>query len=475
MKRMPFIDRKEELSALKKEYEQEGGGMIIIFGRRRVGKTRLIGEFMKGEKGVYYLAADEKDTLQIRELQAILGTYLDDDLLSSLHFEGWKDFFRYLERSWPADKKQVLAIDEITYIIKNNPSFLSYLQQFWDRFLSGTETKLILSGSIVNMMVKEMMSSSSPLYGRRSMDIHLQPMGFVNAKEFMKGMNDEERIMVYSVLGGIPKYLLEAEPFEKLIKEKFFNQNGFFYREGLFLLSEEVRNPSTYSMALRAISEGKSTLKEISDFTGVDGKKMSAYLDVLISLGLIKREVPITSKGKRTRKGIYHISDNFLAFWYAFVHPNRSVIELNLGADLFSRKRNEINSFIARRFEDICRDAVRIQGWPLVGRWWGAHMEDGIKKEEEIDIMAVDERHSRILFGEVKWSSRPIGFSVVEDLLRKSELVQWRKEKRKEHFLVISKSGFTQSCMKKMDENGIIHWDLYNLIEVLERNLPKPN
>ena len=452
-----FIGRKHELEAMESEYGRSGSSFMVIFGRRRVGKTRLIQEFMRGKDGIYYLAADEKDSLQIREIRDMLGSYLEDDVLPSLNFEGWKDFFRYIERVWPTDRKIVLAIDEITYIIKNNRSFLSYLQQFWDRFLSETQTTLILSGSLVNMVLTDILGGESPLYGRRTLDIHLRPFRFDEALGFMEGMKIEERIELYSVLGGVPKYLLEIESFPELIKKRFFSRNGFFYREGMFLLSEEFRNPSTYSIALRAIAEGKASLKEIADFAGMDGKRMSAYLDVLIDLGLIRREIPITMHGKRVRKGVYSISDNFLAFWYRFVHPNRSMIEMDLGDRVFEKEKNSINSFIGRRFEDICRDEVRKAGWPEVGRWWGSHIADGEKKEEEIDIVAKNDRSGEILFGEVKWKNRRVGCDVLDALKKKSALVGWNREKRRERFLLVSKSGFTKKCMERMKSEEIMY------------------
>ncbi len=475
MKSGRFIGRERELEAMESEYKRSGSGFMVIFGRRRVGKTRLIQEFMTGKEGVYYLAADEKDTLQIREIQEMLASYLGDDIMASLKFEGWKEFFRYLERVWPADKKLVLAIDEVTYIIKNNRSFLSYLQQFWDRFLSGTKTTLILSGSLVNMVLTDILGGGSPLYGRRTLDIHLRPFRFGEAVGFMEGMNVEEQIRIYSILGGVPKYLLEGDRFPELLKNKFFGRNGFFYREGMFLLSEEFRNPSTYSIALRAIAEGKASLKEIADFAGMDGKRMSAYLDMLLDLDLIRREIPITAQGKRLRRGVYSISDNFLAFWYRFVHPNRSLIEMDLGEDVFKKEENSINSFIGKRFEEICRDVLREAGWPKVGRWWGSHLVDGEKKQEEIDIVALNEGKKEILFGEVKWKNRAIGCEVLNDLKRKASLVAWNSENRTERYLLVSKAGFTKKCVERMEAENIIYMVPENLIDWRQNRLLNPN
>lgn len=291
---MRFVNRKKELEHLEKEYSNNKANFIVIYGRRRIGKTRLIEEFIKNKKTIYYLASQEADFQQIQEFKNLIYDQLKDDFLKENRFESWPLLFSYLEKIWPKNEKIILAIDEITYIIKQNPSFTSYLQKFWDNFLSKTNTTLILSGSLVGLLIESILSHNSPLYGRRTSQIHLKEFTFKDSLEFMKNKDIEDQIKFYSVTGGVAKYLLlinQNENFKDFLQNKVLNKEGFFSKEGIFFLTQEFKEPSTYLNILKAISFGNSKLNEISNYTGLDGKKISSYLDILINLGIIKKEI----------------------------------------------------------------------------------------------------------------------------------------------------------------------------------------
>lgn len=454
---MRFVNRKNELEHLEKEYRKKGSSFAVIYGRRRVGKTALIEEFIKDKEGVYYLAAQEEDKLQIKEFKEAISKFIDDDFLSKNEFGDWKQIFSYLSRIWPKDKKIVLAIDETTFIIKENSSFPSYLQKFWDQFLSRTNTFLILSGSLVGLMLKSVLSYDSPLYGRRTSQIYLEEFSFKDSIEFMRGKSVEDQIRFYSITGGVAKYLLfveEEESFEDFILNNLFSKEGFFYREGVFLLSQEFKDPSTYVNILKAISYGNTKLNDISNFVGIESKKISSYIEILIRLNILRKEIPFNANEKRFRGAIYLFNDNFLTFWHRFIHPNRSMIEMRRGEELMENNMDMVNAFIGLQFEKVCREMMSYF-YPNVGRWWGKGRGG---KEIEIDVVGKSEKE--VAFGECKWKLEVDAKKVLEYLKERSNEVQVKGQRK--YFI------FAKSFKEKLDENGVFLYDLEDIKNFIE-------
>jgi len=465
---MKFVNRENELKHLEEEFSNKGARFTIIYGRRRIGKTRLIEEFIKNKKSIYYLAAQEEDRLQIEEFKRAILRQITDEYLDKTYFKNWTQFFSYLEKIWPKEEQIILAIDEVTFIIKENLSFTSYLQKFWDKFLSRTNTFLILSGSLVGLMLESVLSYESPLYGRRTSQIHLEEFRFSESKEFMLPFSIEEQIKFFSVTGGVPKYLLLIEKvrnFKEFLLRKLFSKEGFFYNEGLFLLSQEFKEPSTYINILKAISHGNSKLNEISNFTGFETKKISRYLDILIRLNLINKEIPITENEKRFRGAIYLLNDNFLAFWHRFINRNRSLIESRKGEEIIREEKNQINAYIGLMFEKICREFIKDK-FPLfkIGRWWGHYRDEDKKRQEiEIDIAALNEDNKKILFCECKWQDKVDAPKILNELKDKSAYVDWNNSRRKEYFAV-----FAKSFKKKFKEKNVYLFDLKDIEKIIK-------
>ncbi len=293
-----FIDRENELRHLNEEYAKSGARFVVIYGRRRTGKTALIEEFLKDNAdAIYYMADQQVEQQQIEDFKKQVLAYKRDEFLEKTRFTDWDQFFSYFVKLIPTDKRVLLVIDEVTYIIKNRPAFPSILQKYWDKHLSKSGVFLILSGSLVGLMLKKVLGYNAPLYGRRTSQIHLTPFDFRTSSRFMKEKSIEERIRMYAMTGGVAKYLLlasEEKSAAGLIKNNFLEKEGFFYQEGLFLLLQEFKNPTVYMSILKAISMGKNKLKEMADFTGIDGKKISMYLDVLQTIGIVAKIVPVT-------------------------------------------------------------------------------------------------------------------------------------------------------------------------------------
>ncbi len=424
---MPFIDRERQMQLLEIAWESLEAQFIVIYGRRRIGKTRLMLEFMKGKQGVFYIAEDENRRSQIGEFKEKMALFLDDDLLKNAEIHKWKDLFIHLERLMPADRKFYIVMDEFSYLIKNDKGLASSLQKFWDTFLSLSQVKLIVSGSLFGLMQEEVLSHSSPLYGRRTRDIHLGPLTFYHSKEFCD-MDFEDKLKVYMVIGGVPEYLLKCRNYEnakEFMDHEFLNRDGYFYREPYFLLSQEFKSINTYFSMLHAIALGNTRPSEIANHCGIDTRRIYPYMENLIRHGFVRREVPVIGSKK---DGIYTIKDVFFDFWFNFVHDNRENIER--GDDILE----DFNRYYGKRFEELIREELfhHIYVVDTSGRWWF--------KGEEIDIVGLNKKDSRIIFGECKWSNDVDGEALYKKLLDKSKNVIWRNEEREERYVLFARS-----------------------------------
>jgi AAA+ ATPase superfamily predicted ATPase len=429
-----FIDREYEMSLLDRDWEAGGAVFEVICGRRRIGKTRLITEFIKDRDGIFFIAEDVNKKVQINELKNKIADFLEDDFLRTIEITEWKDLFEYLGRVLPEKKRFYIALDEFSYIIKNDTGVPSVLQKFWDTFLSNTQIFFLVSGSIFGLMQDKILSSTSPLYGRRTRDLLVRPLSFQNSAEFLK-MPFEEKLKVYMTIGGVPEYLLKARNYRRVnafLNAEFLKRDGYFYREPYFLLSQEFKEIKTYFTILNAISYGNTRPTEIANFAGLKSREIYPYLENLIRLGFIKRISPLI--GKR-RRGIYMISDEFFDFWFNFVFANREKIE----RDRIEIERLDANPYFGKRFEILVREELfhNFFDFDMVGRWW--------HRDREIDIVALKE--DTILFGECKWKGKVNAERVVRALVEKAEYVPWNNESRTEEFVV-----FAKSFSKKIDK-----------------------
>ena len=426
-----FVDRKPELELFEREWESSGARLIVLYGRRRIGKTRLLLEFIRGREGVFYIAADSTPKQQIEELKEKMAEYLRDPLLAQLEITDWNQLFEYFVKNIP-DKRTYLVIDEFSYMIRSDKTILSTLQRLWDLKFSNTNIFIVLSGSLLGLMSEKVLSQSSPLYGRRSRDILLDKLPFSFTGDF-SGMNFEDRAKLYMTIGGVPEYLLKAseyETFTDFIELEFFRKDGYFYREPYFIISQEFKELKTYFSILNAIAYGSTRPGEIANSVGIDARKIYPYLDNLIRLGFVERTVPIVSSGKA---GIYTIKDNLFDFWFNFVHKHRERMER--GA--FILKNDELSSYLGKRFEIFVRDDlfnyIPISNrFDRIGKWW--------HRDKEIDLVALNEKSREILFIECKWKDMSLRDAKREliKLEEKSEHVLW--DSNRKDFGLIAKS-----------------------------------
>lgn len=389
-----FIDRETERALLEEEWQKDGGRLIILYGRRRIGKTRLVTEFVRGKEGILHFAEDTAPQIQIRRLQEAVARSFADPLLTSLEISTWDQLFTYIARI-PLAERRYLVIDEFTYLIKNDQTVLSALQKAWDTALAQSNWCILLSGSMLGLMTDSALSYTSPLYGRRTRDLLLGPLRFCDARQFLPSFSFRDALKAHLTIGGIPEYLLKAgdyASYDVFVEREFFNKYGYFYREPYFLLSQEFRELKTYQAILNAVAVGNTAPGAIAQFCGMDARHLYPYLEAMTRLGIIEKELPLLAN---RRQGLYRIKDCIFDFWYNFVFSHRQAIETENPA----AGAVDMNPYFGKQFEVFVRNEFVREVLPgyTVGRWW--------YRGEEIDFVAVRESDASIVFGECKWGS----------------------------------------------------------------------
>jgi len=446
MIRKRFVDRKRELEALERLY-RERARLVVVYGRRRVGKTALLRKFLEGKRGIYFLCSQrgyEKDLERFsEEVGAVFGL--------PLKFRDFEEAFKFLA----SQGRLAVVFDEFPYLIEAYRPIVSVFQRIIDLLLEGSEVTLILAGSSVGMMEREVLSYKSPLYGRADGLLKVKPFGFFDMVEWY-GRNFEELVRLYGVTWGVPRYmeLLRDGGDEEIIRN-FFEPTAFLFNEARLLLMEELRSPTVYSQIIEAIALGRTRLSEIASYAMMEAKDLPAYLRVLADLGIVKRVVPVTER--RAKRGIYTIEDEYFRFYHRFVSPHYEEIEsLNPEPAIEDFKAN-FNRYLGFTFEKVAREfLIELKGagkLPLkftkIGRWW--------RKGEEIDLVALNDHEKKALFVEAKWKelSEREARGILKDLERKAELVgldDWERF----YGLVAKKVEGKEELRKE----GWLAWDL---------------
>ncbi|MGM9948064.1 ATP-binding protein [Floccifex sp.] len=462
---MNFIGRKTELEKLNDEY-QRNGSFVVVYGRRRIGKTTLIKEFIKDKTAFYFLATEELETQSMKRLAGVIGRCTKNSLMKKAVFTDWLDLFQIIADYKPNEKK-VLVIDEFPYLVKTNGAFPSILQNAWDEILKEHNVMLILSGSLIGMMNKYALSYDSPLYGRRTSQIRLNPLSFSELYE-VQHISFEQAVMQYSITGGIPKYLellIETDDLEKQIKKLILSKNGFLYEEPNFLLKSEFLSAVNYFSIIKTISDGNHKLNKIASMLSQDTSSLMPYLSVLMELGFVEKRIPITEKNpERSRKGLYFISDLFIRFWFHYVYPYKGELELdNMQIVLDEMNKDFVEKFVAFVYEDICKNIFQNLCMKskihFVCSRIGSYWLNDIDGNTEIDVMAIDHQNKQIFAGECKFHTKPVDAFVYFSLKNKVEQANEIKKSFPGYEIVyglFSKSGFTQRMLDLAKENNKI-------------------
>lgn len=472
-----FIGRTNELNFLEKAYSSDKAEFIVLYGRRRIGKTELLKAFTENKPTVFYTCREYTDKKQFSTFKGNLIEARPDDVSTIQHFNDWEQLFSYFG-DLHTDKKTVIIIDEFPYMCKPNESIPSILQMLWDHKLCHANIMLILCGSSMSFIEEKVLASNTPLYGRTTGIYKLKPLPYSDVVKFMPNYSDEDKLITYSVLGGIPHNLRQFDFSKSLtenITEEILTPGKTLYSEVEFLLHQELRETSVYSTILESIAYGNCKFSEIGERSQIPKEKLSTYLKNLLELGFVVREFPMLSPNKEKTKsaqGEYRISDPFFRFWFSYAYPYLTELETGRGNTIFLRViQPEFHSFASKTFEELSIDYLRklndedkLPFWFLsIGRWWGnitTKDADGKPRTsaEEIDILATDRSKKKFLLGECKFRNEAFDLAELKNLQRKNIF------DKNAYYYLFALNGFTQAVKELSGE----HVRLVTLSEITE-------
>lgn len=455
-----FIGRENELKFLNDRYESDHAELIVLYGRRRVGKTELITRFCEGKPAIFYSSKEESDTSQLAAFSRALLSHDREAFRFVDSFDGWESAFSAMGEI-PSSGKLVVVIDEFPYMVRNNRSIPSILQNLWDHRLKDKNIMLILSGSSMSFVEKELLAYKNPLYGRTTGIYKLEPLPYWDAVKFFPDYSDEDKLLAFAVLGGIPHYLKQFDPkktIEENIRDSILRKGSVLYNEVEFLLREELREPSTYNTIIEAVAVGNAEYNAILAKTRIEQRTLSVYLKKLMELGILTKEFPSLSPSREKsnkNKGLYRVKDNFFRFWYSFAYTNLSFLEINDTETVMEEVRENFHSFASRPFEDVCirfmYEQNRLRRLPFrasdIARWRGKVTKtvDGAKQTtaEEIDILISDRTETKYILGECKFTNAAFDSGQLKALRNKNFL------KGEVYYYLFSLNGFT-SAVKEL-------------------------
>jgi AAA+ ATPase superfamily predicted ATPase len=444
-----FVNREKELKLLEEEYNHDDFRFTVLYGRRRVGKTTLLKEYITSKPHLYFLVTLEALHIVLRRFQNIVADFLKDDFLRELELKSFEQLFSYLAKQ-SFDKKLIIVIDEFQYLGKLDKSIPSQFQYIIDEILKSKNIHLILCGSIISMMYEQTLSYNSPLYGRRTSSIKLDALSFKYLSHFFPEKTQNELIELYALLYGVPKYLElfkdDGDLFDS-IEKNILDKNAFLYEEPRFILQNEVSEPMTYFSILEIIARGDHKIGNIAGKLNKNVQNITSFIAKLVELDILYKEVPATeSNPLKSKKGLYFIKDNFFRFWFLYVLPYKSQLELDNKNYALVKIKENFSGFIAKVYEDLAIEYT-LQNYPLLkcGRWWS--------KTDEIDVVGISEDY--LLVGECKYSSKKVGIDILQELKDKSKKIELNLPIK--HYLLFSKSGFTDALMKlSKDDDSIV-------------------
>lgn len=455
-----LIGRERELATLKRLYDAACFQMPVLFGRRRVGKTYLMAAFTHDVPCIFFTAVEDSSSINLRNLSRDIYAFEhpDADPAQAPLFASFQTAFEAVF-ALAQGNRLVFVIDEYPYLAKADTSVSSILQALIDRNKETSRLFLMLCGSSLSFMREQVLGEKSPLYGRRTAQIELQPLEFADARRFFPGAPAEDAVAYYGIAGGIPLYLQQFDPgcsVLRNVEQALLDPNAFLYEEPLNLLKQEVSKAGVYNAVIGAIAEGKTANNEIATTTGMATSELTYYLKELQRLGLVEKRVPLVNPGRRA---VYRLRDQLFAFWYRFVLPYRSTIERGMPRRALRAVETYLPHYLGPVFERICAEWLwrgNVAGslpveFDELGAWWGNNPR--LRREEELDLVALDGSNV-VLAGECKWQNEPVGEDVDDALQDRMALVH---ADGGAHRYLFSKCGFSRGVRKRAAVDGRLH------------------
>ena len=449
-----FVGRHQELEQLNQAYQENNFQFTVIYGRRRIGKTSLINEFLKDKKAIYYVALEENAEDNLKRFSDAISIFKNTDQGGKEKFADFEECFKEITRL--AQKQRViLVIDEFPYLAKAYPTISSMLQSYIDHEFKETNLFLILCGSSMSFMERQVLGYQSPLYGRRTLALKLEPFKLSEAHEMLPKLSKEDAFIINTVCGGVPQYLSymsDSMSVADNIKKNFLSKSGRLFDEPNNLLQQELRDPTNYNSIINAIASGASKHSKIAQSAHLQTGPLTTYLNNLIDLGIVEKKLPVTEQKKsRSKNIVYRICDGMFRFWYTFVGKQTDLIERGLTDLAWVKVQKGLSDFMGPEFEKYSQDFMWSQDMnekivpnPFIhlGNWWGT--DKRTHQQVELDIVGFSDDERDGYFGECKWKNEPIPRSVLEKLIANSETFKYPIK----HYYLFSKSGFTDSCQE---------------------------
>ena len=445
-----FYCREDELRKLNKRYEDGKFECVIIYGRRRVGKTALINEFCKDKPTIFFSALNTTGKENLGALSKSIMSFERSDAESAPEFTSYDAALEELT-ALSKEKRVVFVIDEYPYLAKAKPAISAMLQHVIDHKWSDSKMYLILCGSSMSFMENQVLGKESPLYGRRTAQFKIQPLDYKETAVFHPELSNEDNALIYGITGGVPHYINKLDvrgSVDEALLENLFDRSGYQYEEPANLLKQELREPAIYNAIIKAIAEGASKLNDIKTKVGEENAVVSKYLKTLIELGIVKKEIPVSERpGKKT---IYLLSDNFFRFWYRFVPVNASAIDSGRIAKTYSHAvKQYFSDYMGLIFEKMCRDYLLFYAEDLpielneIGQWWGT--DSKTKKQVQIDIVGTPAQGKEYMIGSCKYRNEKIG---LDELERLRDYASAFGKGSNYYYYIFSKGGFTEGLLQ---------------------------
>ncbi len=452
---MNFIGRETELNQLEKLYQSPHFEFLIMYGRRRIGKTTLLKKFALEHKVLFFSAEEKNSALNLSDFGEQLLSYYGET--NGIEFSSWKSAFEYISDHSKNDKT-VIIIDEFPFIAKEDSSIKSVLQHIIDHKWQNKNIMLVLCGSSVSFMVNEVMGYKSPLFGRKTSVMEIKPFDYMVTEQYFPNYSPVERLIVYGILGGIPYYLQQFSDnlsIQENISNVIVSSHANLRDEPLTLLRAELREPMVYNSIIEAIATGATKSGEIASKIHDTPSKCSAYISNLREMRLIERITPCGEK-ESGKISIYRLADNFFAFWYKFLFAHKTKLELMESLNFSSLIVKNISDFMGIAFEKICEQYLvkqaKAENLPFIpsslGKWWGNNPQ--LKKQDDIDILGIDGNQG--IFCECKFKEELFSLSDFNDLIASSDIFT---NITKKYYYVFVKSGYTQAVLNESKKYNV--------------------
>ena len=455
------------MNLLYELYNSKSFEFLVMYGRRRVGKTTILQEFAENTSSIFFPAREKNDPLNLEDFSKVIQYHFDKTFIAS--FQSWEDAFNYIGTK--TEERTAVIIDEFPYIIDENPSVKSILQHVIDHSWKNRNIFLILCGSSVSIMETDVMGSKSPLHDRQTSSLEIKPFDYLESSAFFPNYSNEDKLLAYGILGGIPRYLEAFDPdktIEQNISSKIIRNGAYLHEEPDNLLKAELRDTNVYSSILSAIANGRNKITDIANYIHEDRSKVAKYIITLQTMRLIEKRVPCGESETR-KKSIYVIKDNFFRFWFRYEFTNNSYYAMLGANDAASEIMKDISNLMGEAFEEICKEYMirlaRQRKLPFIpfhlGKWWGNNPI--IKAQDDVDLLAVDRSGKKALFAECKFTSQPMPYDEYADLLTATEAFPEIKEK---HLWFFSRSGYTESVIRQAKEDDVVLLTIDDLYKV---------